>query len=74
MITITSDRHIRVLYELEFYSSAGEFLGRRFITRKRLAEQIMNIWKKHGFEVNLRKLNKSEWSWVNPVDIEREER
>ena len=74
MITITSDRHIIVLYELQFYSPAGEFLGRRLITRKRLAEQIMNIWKKHGFDVNLRKLNKLEWFLVNPADIEKEER
>lgn len=73
MIRNTGDRKIRVLYELEVYLSTGEFWSRRFFTRKRRADQMMNLWKKHGFDVNLRKLNKSEFTWVSPDDIESEE-
>lgn len=71
-VMITCSKQIRVLYEVEFYSHDGEFLGRRFIRPKKLAEQICNIWKKYGYDVNMRKMRKSEWAWINPNDIESE--
>lgn len=67
-------KNIRVIYEVQCFSPAGEFLGRRYCHRKRRAEQIVNNWKKYGCDGSLRRLRKSEWAWVNPSDIEREER
>ena len=71
-VTVTCAKKIRVMYAVEFYTKDGEFLGRRFMHPKRRADRIMNIWKKHGYDVNLRKLDRLEWLWINPADIESE--
>lgn len=73
-VIVTCAKRKRVMYEVEFYTKDGEFLGRRFMSPKRRAERVMNIWKKAGYDVKLRRLRRSEWLWVNPADIEREEK
>ena len=65
-------KQIRVIYEVQCFSPAGEFLGRRYCRTKRRAVQIVNIWKRYGCDASLRLLRKSEWVWVNPNDIESE--
>ena len=72
MLTITSERQVRVIYEVSFYDLDGELLGSRFFRTKRRSERIMNVWKKHGYDVSMRKCNRSEWLWINPNDIESE--
>lgn len=60
---------IRVIYMIEEFTSEGDLVMRRFARNKKIAGKIAKTVD-DGNGVSVRKLQKSEMSWVNTKEVE----